>query len=332
VKAVFFEQHGWIEQLQYGDRPDPVPGPGQALIRVKAASLNGLDLRVLRGVPAMETALPHIPCADFAGEIVQLGTEVNKSEWRIGDRVIADPYKPGVGSLGEELRGVASEFIALDTDWLMHIPAEVSDIDAASLPTAYGTALRMLESRGEVQPGETVLIIGASGGVGTSCVQLAKRIGATVVATTGSPDKAPRLKELGADHVIDTNKEDFVTVAHGLFGRPRDRKGIDVVVNYVGGATWRPSLRVVRPRGRILTCGASAGHDPQEDLRYVWTFEIDIRGCNAWHAQDIGRILESVAGGKIRPVIDSVLPFARIRDAFELLAQRKAFGKVILVP
>ena len=158
------------------------------------------------------------------------------------------------------------------------------------LPVAYGTALRMIETRGKLQPKETVLILGASGGVGTCCVQLAKSIGCEVIACASSDWKIARLKELGADHVINTEQQNYVAEVHRLYGKPRTRGGggVDVIINYTGGDTWAECFRALKRHGRLLTCGATAGYDPKTDIRYIWSFEFNIIGCNAWTDDDCG--------------------------------------------
>ena len=181
----------------------------------------------------------------------------------------------------------------------------------------------MLVTRGRLQAGEKILILGASGGVGTACVQLAKMIGAA-----GSDDKLLKLRELGADHLVNYKTQDFSKETWRISGK----KGVDVVVNYTGGDTWIPSLKTLRKGGRILTCGATAGYDPAEDLRYIWVREIDVMGCNGWTKEDIATLLDYFATGRIKPVISHVLPLSQGRDAEWLLEQRAVFGKVLLVP
>src|ERR1700722_10286009 len=247
MKAIVFHQHGSIEQLRYEEFADPEPGPQDVLIRVGAVSLNGFDPMILNGIPGLKTPLPMIPGADFAGEIVALGDAVDRSRWHRGQRVATVPLQPGVGMMGETLLGAASEFCAVPQSALLALPDAVSFIEAACLPTAYGTALRMMQTRGKVTRGEKVLILGASGGVGTCCVQLAKLAGAEVVACASSEDKMRRLRELGADHVVNYVETNFVDAVYGIYGKPGRRGapgGVDVVVNFTGGDTWVPSLKI----------------------------------------------------------------------------------------
>src|SRR5262245_50912421 len=208
MKAAVFYQHGSLDNLRYEEVPDLSPGSNEALLKVRAVALNGFDPMILRGIPGLKTPLPMIPGADIAGEIVELGPFVDRSRWKIGDRVIVVPNQPD-GMMGETKRGGASDFVAVDQAFLLPIPDGVSFAEAASLPVAYGTALRMIETRGKVQANETILILSAGGGVGTCCVQLAKAHGCEVIACAGADWKLERLKELGADHVINTSSQNY---------------------------------------------------------------------------------------------------------------------------
>src|ERR1700730_534513 len=238
---------------------------------------------ILRGIPGLRTPMPMIPGADVSGEIVELGAEVDRARWKVGARVAVIPNRKPSGMMGETLRGGACELIAISPDWLLPIPDPVFHVQAAGLPTAYGAAIRMMYTRGQVTAGEKVLILGASGGVGTCCVQLAKLAGCHVVAGTPAADKAAKLSALGADHVIDTSRANYVEEVVKTYGKPRTFEGgggVDVVVNYTGGASWTECFRALRLRGRLLTCGATAGYDPKTDIRYIWSFEFSIIGSN----------------------------------------------------
>ena len=332
MRAITFNRHGSFDELHETILPDPEPGPAECLVRVSAVSLNGFDPMVLRGIPGLKTPLPMIPGADIAGTVVELGREVDGSRFAVGQRVAVQPSSMR-GMMGETLRGGMCELIAVDQAQLLPVPDPVSDIHAACLPTAYATAHRMLFTRGQVQPGETVLILGASGGVGTCCVQLAKAAGCVVVAGTSSADKAAKLAELGADHVIDGSTTDFVDYVVQTFGKPRTKGqggGVDVCVNYTGGDTWARSFRAVRRGGRILTCGATAGYDPKTDLRYIWSFEQTILGCNGWETGDHTTLLDMIAKGKLVPVIDRVVPMSQVAEAMRDQSERRIFGKVVL--
>jgi alcohol dehydrogenase len=193
----------------------------------------------------------------------------------------------------------------------------------------------MMVTRGRVAAGERVLILGASGGVGTCCVFLARMAGATVVACASSEAKVKRLYALGADHVIDYARGDFMAEVHTRYGKPQRRRadgGVDVVINFTGGDTWVPSLRCLRRGGRLLTCGATAGFDPKTDIRYIWTFELSIIGSNGWTQDDLVTLLSMVDEGRLSPVIDRVVPLAEAREGLRLLADREVIGKVIVEP
>jgi alcohol dehydrogenase len=249
-----------------------------------------------------------------------------------GQRVGVDP-STDAGMMGETRLGGLCEFMAVEERYLVPVPDGVSDHDAACLPTAYATAHRMLFTRGQLKAGEKVLILGASGGVGTSCIQLAKAVGAEVIAVSSSLAKASALKALGADYVVDASQEDFVEAVRRYYGKPRTRGesgGVDVCVNYSGGESWAQGFRAVRRGGRILTCGATGGYDPQTDIRYIWSFELTILGCNGWEREDHVLMLDMIADGRFSPVIDRVVDMAKIQSAMRDLAERKVTGKVVL--
>jgi len=334
MKAVVFHAHGPLENIRIEEIPDPRPAPGECLVRIKAVSLNGFDPMIIRGIPGLRTPLPMIPGADVSGEIVELGAEVDRARWRVGDRVAIIPNR-SPGMMGETLRGGACELMAVAPQWLLPVPDRVTHVEAACLPTAYGAAIRMMYTRGQIKAGEKVLILGASGGVGTCCVQLAKLAGCHVVAVTSSADKAEKLRAIGADHVIDTSRENYVEAVIKTYGKPRTYEGgggMDVVVNYTGGDSWAECFRTLRLRGRLLTCGATAGYDPKTDIRYIWSFEFNIIGSNGWTREDHATLLDMIADGRLKPVIHSELPLTRIVEGYRDLIDRRAFGKVVLTP
>ena len=328
MRAAAIDAHGGLDQLRLRtDWPEPTAGPGQAVVTVKACGLNYLDIFVLQGMPGLPGGtMPRIPGGDISGVVHSVGAGVGR-EW-VGRRVLIDPHiKPG-GALGEHANGGLCERIAVEAENLIHMPDAVTFEQAASLPIAYGTAYRMMITRGQAAGGELVLILGASGGVGTGCVQIAKNLKARVIACASSADKLRRLKELGADHVIDYTKEDFSKKAWEISGK----KGVDVLVNYTGGDTWVPSLRTLATHGRLLTCGATAGFDPKTDIRYIWRREVNIIGANGWTREDLEALLIEVERGTIKPIIDRVFPLAESAEAMRLLQDREVFGKVIVTP
>jgi alcohol dehydrogenase len=335
MQAQVIRGHGEIDEITFeANWPDPVPGPGEVVLRVGACSLNYHDLFTLRGMPGIKLGMPLIMGIDVAGDVTALGPEV--TAWKIGDRVMVDPIHRKLGKLlGEAMDGGLAEQVKVSATQLIRLPDDVSYEAAAALPVAYGTAYRMMVARGRIAPGEKVLILGASGGVGTCCVQLAKLAGAHVVVATSSEDKLTRLKALGADDGINYKSDDFMKEVHRRYGKPKffgGESGMDVVVNFTGGDTWVPSLRCLRNNGRLLTCGATAGFDPKEDIRYIWTFELNIVGSNGWLPEDLAALLALVRSGKLTPVIDQKLPLKETREAFRRLDERAVFGKIIVAP
>jgi alcohol dehydrogenase len=228
-----------------------------------------------------------------------------------------------------------AEYCAVAADQLVAMPAGVSFEEAASLPVAYGTAHRMLITHATVKAGDKVLVLGASGGVGTGCVLLAKMLGAEVIACASSAEKLERLKAMGADEVIDYIKTDWSKWAVEKYGKPQRRSfdgGVDVVINFTGGDTWVPSLRCLKRGGKLLVCGATAGYDPKEDLRYVWSFELQIIGSNSFYDDNLAALMELIGAGKIKPVIDKVLPLEEAREGLRLIQDREVIGKVVVKP
>jgi len=337
MRAAVIYEHGGPGSIKYETAfPDPTPQAGEVVVKVHAATLNYHDVFTRNGMPGIKVPMPIIMGLDFSGEIVEVGKDV-EGGWKVGDRVMIDPAdrKTFGGVIGEARHGGLAEYCAVPDHHLVKLPDDVSYEVAASLPVAYGTAWRMMLTIGQVSAGEKVLILGASGGVGTCCVQLAKMAGAEVVAAASSPEKLARLKDLGADHVVDYKKEDFMKWIFANFGKPGRRvpeKGMDVVVNFTGGDTWVKSLRSVHRGGRILTCGATAGYDPKEDLRFIWTYELKILGSNGWMRDELLALVEQVRVGKLKPVLDKTYELAHINDAFKQLEDRQVFGKIVVKP
>jgi alcohol dehydrogenase len=333
--ASVIHRHGGPEVLRVEEVPDPVPEAGEVLLKVHATSLNYHDIFTRNGMPGIRIPMPAIMGIDFAGEIAGVGAGV--TGWKEGDRVLVDP-KDRVHwkhLMGETRPGGFGQYCAVPADMLIRLPASVSYEAAACLPVAYGTAHRMMTTIGRVARGEKVLVLGASGGVGTGCVQLARLAGCEVIACASTADKLQRLRELGADHLLDYTKHSPPEWVRDTFGKPSrrgDAGGVDVVVNFTGGDTWVPSLKCLRRQGRLLTCGATAGYAPAEDLRYIWTFELQIQGSNGWTRQDILSLLELVADGSLAPVVDRVYPLQGASEALARLENREAFGKVLVQP
>ena len=334
MKAVVLEQQGSLEDLKYvPDFPDPVVKQGHVVIRVKAASFNYHDVFTVRGMPGIKVPLPMIIGLDMAGEIIEIGPGVDG--WQIGNRVLVNPLNLERGLMGEMMHGGLAEKCLVAQHQLIRIPDGVTYEDAASLPVAYGTAHRMLITHKTVKPGDKVLVLGASGGVGTGCVILAKMLGATVIACASSADKLKRLKELGADEVINYKEVDFSRWAVEKYGKPQRRSyegGVDVLINFTGGDTWQPSLRCVKRGGKILVCGATAGYDPKEDLRYIWSFELQIIGSNSFYDDNLQALMQFIEQGRMKPVVDKVLPLDRAVEGLRMIENREVFGKIVVTP
>jgi NADPH:quinone reductase-like Zn-dependent oxidoreductase len=334
MKALVLRQHGGLENLAVvTDHPAPKAADGHVVIRVKASSFNYHDVFTVRGMPGIKVPLPVVIGLDMAGEITEVGPGV--TGWKAGDRVLVNPVNKKKGLMGEMLDGGMAEYCLVAADQLIAMPAGVSFEDAASLPVAYGTAHRMLITHNTVKQGDRVVILGASGGVGTGCVILAKHLGAHVIACTSSPEKMQKLKELGADEVINVKDTDFSKWAVEKYGKPQRRTyegGVDVVINFTGGDTWHPSLRCLKRGGKLLVCGATAGYDPKEDLRYIWSFELQVIGSNSFYDDNLQALMQLIAEGKMKPVIDKVLPLEQASEGLRLIQDREVIGKVVVAP
>ena len=329
MKAAVIERQGGLENLVYRDWPDPEPRAGEVLVRIRACGLNHLDIFVRRGMPGFPVPTPFISGGDMAGEIAALGPGLDPavSGWKIGDRIAMHPVTHE-GMMGEQIPGGMAEYVRVSADNLIKLDDALDFPTAAAVPIAYGTAIRMLFDIGNIQPRDTILILGASGGVGVACLQLAKMFGARVIAAAGSAEKCARLAAIGADHTVDYSGEDFSKAVWAISGK----KGVDVVVNYTGGDTWVPSLRTLKPRGKLLTCGATAGYATQNDMRIIWVRELQILGSNGYSKANIAAALRHVSEGRCKPVISRVMPLSEAREAERLMESREFFGKIILEP
>ena len=335
MRAAVIHEHGGPDHLVYeANFPDPECGPGDVVVRVKASSLNYHDIFTRRGMPGIKLNMPVIPGLDVAGEIAEIGADV--SGWSVGDRVLIDPRNRVEGGLmGETTNGGLAEYCRAPAHQLVHMPNGVTFEEAASLPVAYGTAHRMMVTQGKISEGERCLVLGASGGVGTGCVLLAKMFGAQVIVCASTEDKIARLKEFGADDGINYVEDPFEKEVWKRFTKPTRYSydgGVDMVVNFTGGNTWVPSLKCLRKGGRMMTCGATAGFDPQTDIRYIWTFELQVLGSNSWEREDLEQLMQYIQNDKMHPVIDRSFPLTESREALRLLEDREVFGKVVVCP
>jgi NADPH:quinone reductase-like Zn-dependent oxidoreductase len=334
MKALVLRKHGTLDDLEVvDDYPTPKAVDGHVVIRVRAASFNYHDVFTVHGMPGIKVPLPVVIGLDMAGEIFAIGGGV--AGWKIGDRVLVNPVNRRKGLMGEMLDGGMAEYCLVAADQLVAMPVAVRFEDAAALPVAYGTAHRMLVTHSTVKAGDRVLVLGAAGGVGTGCVILAKLLGAEVVACASSTEKLARLRALGADHVVNYRDTDWSKWVIEKYGKPQRRSfdgGVDAVINFTGGETWVPSLRCLKRGGKLLVCGATAGYDPKEDLRYVWSFELKIIGSNSFYDDDLAALMQLIVAGKKQPVIDKVLTLEEAREGLRLIENREVIGKVVVVP
>jgi NADPH2:quinone reductase len=340
MKAVFFRRHGGNEVLEYGDRPDPSPGPGEVVVGVRAAAMNHLDIFVRDGIPGVP--LPQIPGADGAGVVEAIGEGV--SGFTPGDRVLVQPglycnvcefCRSGEQSLcvkygivGEHAPGTFAERALLPARNLFPIPGSLSFEQAAAFPLSYQTAWRLIVTRGGVRPGDSVLIHGIGGGVAWAALEIALLCGGRVIATTSGEEKAAAARAAGAELAVDYTKEDVGEVVR----RHTGKRGVDVVVDSVGEQTWMTSLKAVRRGGRIVTCGATTGPNPPEEIRLIYWKHISILGSTMANDREFRSLLAAVASGRLLPRIDRVLPLSRAPEAYRLLEEGRQFGKIVLVP
>lgn len=342
MKAVLFYEHGGPEVLRYEDFPTPEPGPEDVLIQVKAAALNRLDLFVREGWPGIKLTYPHIPGADAAGVIVAVGERVQ--DVALGDRVVVNPtiscgrcefcmrgedqLCADFRLLGEHVRGTYAEYLVVPARNVVKIPEGFPFEQAAAAALVYVTAWHSLVTLGHVRPGETVLIVGAGGGVNTAYIQIAKLAGATVYAVGSSAEKLERARALGADVLIDRSQEDW---SRAVFLKT-NKRGVDIVVDNVGQATWFGSIRALRKGGRMLVVGNTSGPKFELDIRYIFGKHLNIIGSSMGSRSDFATVMGLVFAGKLRPIVDTVMPLSEARAAHERMASHEHFGKIVLVP
>jgi NADPH:quinone reductase-like Zn-dependent oxidoreductase len=339
VKALYFEDHGGTDKLLYGERPEPAPGAGEVRVRLKTAALNHLDLFVINGIPGIPIGLPHIGGADGAGIVDALGDGVDGVE--VGAEVVFDPglscgrcefCRTGeqslcvrFGVLGEHSDGTFAEAVVVSAQSLAPRPQHLSWEESAAFGLAHLTAWRMLINRGGLRPGETVLIHGIGGGVSMACLQLAKLTGARVIVTSRSEEKLRRAIELGADEALPADDQ----VARGVRGLT-GKRGAEVVVDSVGEATWMQSLKAAAKGGRILTCGATSGANPAEEIRLIFWNQLSIIGSTMGSRRDWRQLVGAVGMHGLKPVIDTVLSLSEGRAAYERMAKAEQFAKIVL--
>jgi zinc-binding alcohol dehydrogenase/oxidoreductase len=323
VKAVRIHEDGGPDVLRYEDAPDPVAGPGEVLIGLRAASLNHLDVWLRRGLPSAPK--PRILGADGAGVVVALGEGVDR--FREGDEVVINPgLDEGARIVGEHRDGTHAELIALPADYIYPLPDGLTFEQAAAFPLVFETAYRMLVTRGGLQEGEWVFVWGIGGGVATAAMQIAKALGARVIVTSSSDEKLGRARELGADATVNHAEADVAAAVR----EATDGHGADIVVEHVGEATWKTSLQVAASGGRIAVCGATSGPNPPANLHRIWWKQLTVLGSTMGTQADFQAVYELVASGRAEPVVDRAFPLAEAAAAHEHLEAGRQLGKVVL--
>ncbi len=340
MRALAFYEHGGIDKLQIVDLPRPAIGPDDVLINVKAVALNHLDLWVREGLPNLKLAMPHIPGSDMAGVIAEVGANV--SGLKVGQHVAVNPgvscghcefclageqsLCPDFGILGEHSTGGAAEFARVPAVNLLPIPDDFPFQVAAAAPLVYLTAWRALISRARLREGEDVLVLGAGGGVSTAAIQIAKHAGARVFVTSSSDEKLKKAKEIGADFGYNYNTQEWDRQLYAA----TNKRGVDVVFESVGAATWIKSIRSLKRGGRMVVIGATSGPNPQEEIRYIFWKQIEIIGSTMSNQSEFRDVMKLVLRGELKPVIDSILPLERAQEAHARLAGGGQFGKIVM--
>jgi NADPH:quinone reductase-like Zn-dependent oxidoreductase len=342
MKALVFYEHGGLEQLQYADVAEPVVGPHEALVQVKAVALNRLDLWVRTGIPGLQLAMPHIGGSDIAGVVAAVGEEVD-SAW-VGRRVVINPSLScgrceyclagqqclcvRFKILGEHTPGGMAEYVVAPAANLYAIPDDFPFAEAAAAPLAFQTAWRALISQARLRAGERVLILGAGGGVATAAIQIAKLAGAYVYGVTSTAEKERRARELGADETINYRQTDFSKEIWQRTGK----RGVDVVLENVGPATWKGSVRALRKGGRLVIFGATTGRFAETDLNLLFWNQPSLIGSTMANNAEFAEVMGLVFSRRLRPVVDRVLPLSAGAEAQRILEAGEQFGKIVLEP
>lgn len=340
MRAQVLRSHGGPEVIVAEELPRPTPGPGQVRVAIAAVALNHLDVWVRRGGPAFKLEYPHRLGSDVVGTVDAVGPGVD--DVAIGTRVVVQPgLACGLCAaclagddnlcrhyriLGENAQGGYAEAICVPRVNLAPYPGDLPWVEAAAVILPFLTAWQMIVRKGQVGPGSTVLVHGGGSGVGSAAIQIAKLHGARVLTTVGSDAKLAPARALGADLAINYRTEDFAAVARAH----TDKRGVDVVIEHVGGEVFERSIRAVRNGGRIVTCGATAGFTPSIDLRHIFFRQVEVLGSTMGRKADLLAVLGHVAAGRLRPVVHAALPLAAAADGHRLLEERAVFGKVVL--
>ncbi len=324
MRAVRIHEDGGPEVLRLEEAPDPVAGPGEVLIRVKAAALNHIDLWVRQGLPSVPK--PRILGADGAGVVAGLGEGVDG--FQEGQEVVINPGLGPDGSkiVGEHMDGTYADLIAIPAENVYPLPGDVSLEEAAAFPLVFETAYRMLVTRAGLRGGEWVLVWGIGSGVATASFVIAKALGARTIVTSSSDEKLTRARELGADATVNHETGDVATAVKEATGG----RGADIVIEHVGDATWKTSLQAARPAGRVVVCGATSGANPPASLNRIWWKQLSVLGSTMGTKEDFEAVYELIASGRVRPIVDRIFPLEEATAAHEYLESGRQFGKVVL--
>lgn len=343
MKAAIFYKRGGLENLRFEDVPTPQVGPHDALVKMRACGLNHLDIFTREGSHGVHAPLPHIGGLEPAGEIAELGAEV--AGWKVGDRVLVgaatvcgeceyctsgnDNICPRRRVIGIHIDGGFAEYIKVPASILIPIPDSLSFVQAAAAPSAFGTAWHMLVTRAQIKAGEWVLILAAGSSIGVAGIQVAKHFGCKVIATASTDEKLQKAKEIGADYLI--NYADASrNFAHEVM-RITQNRGVDVVFEHVGTATWEKSIASLRPTGRLVTCGGTTGRFGQTDIWSLFFKQISLLGSYGWTTKEFFPVWDLIGKGVFRPIIDRTFPLAETAAAQQYMTERKQFGKVLVV-
>jgi len=338
MKAVRFHEHGDASVLRYENAPDPMPAPGEVLVRVRACALNHLDLWQRRGIERVKIPFPHISGADVAGEIAEPGS----SGFGAGTRVMLQPgiscgrcraclsgrdnECPSYDVLGYQSAGGYAQLVKVPAANVIPLAEGIDFVQAAAFPLTFVTAWHMLVTRAQVRPGEDVLVLAGGSGVGQAAIQIAKLHGARVIATGGSDEKLARARQVGADAVINHHAEDLPRRIREL----TNGQGVHVVVEHVGQATWERSIKCLARAGRLVTCGATTGHQASIDLRFLFGRQLSLLGSYMGTKGELLEAAELFASGQLKPVVDRVFPLREAAAAQERLERAQQFGKIVL--
>lgn len=341
MKAIVFEKHGGPEVLRYTEVAEPELRLGEVLVNVKACALNHLDLWVRGGLPGVPIPLPHIPGSDVAGVVEKIGAGVTTVAR--GQKVLLAPGVtcgkcaaclagndnkcPSFTNLGYLIDGGCAEFVRCPEVNCFPYPGNLSFEEAAAVPLVFHTAWHMLITRAQLRAGEDVLVLGAGSGVGSAAIQVAKMFGCRVIATAGNEANLAKARELGADEVINHRSQKIKDEVRRLTAK----RGVDVVFEHVGTATWDDSVASLARGGRLVTCGATTGFDAKIDLRFLFSRQLSILGSYMGTKAEFATVLKLVAAGKLKPVVDRTFPLKECRLAHEYLAASEQFGKVVMV-